>query len=161
MMPITELELEKLNSGMVTVAQILRIQPKHVAAILKTGHALFEQNKLEEAKNIFEGMSVLDGANPYIHGMLGAIYQKQEKYEIALEHYNATLRVNPADIDALTNRGEIALKLGRLEEAASDFKAAMNLDPARKHPAVNRARLLVCMVLDAVQEKNEVIYGND
>ncbi len=76
-----------------TLAQVLGIHAKHVAAMLKTGHALFEQNKLEEAKNIFEGMSVLDGTNPYGHGIPGAIYQKQEKYEIALEHYNATLRL--------------------------------------------------------------------
>ncbi len=136
-----------------TLAQVLGIHAKHVAAILKTGHALFEHNKLEDAKNIFEGMSVLDGSNPYIHGMLGAIYQKQEKYELALEHYNAALRVNPDDIHALTNRGEIALKLGRLQEAASDFKAAMDLDPARKHPAANRARLLALLALDTAQKK--------
>ncbi len=61
--------------------------------------------------------------------------------------------MNPVDIHALTNRGEIALKLGRLQEAASDFKAAMDLDPARKHPAANRARLLVLLALDAVQKK--------
>jgi tetratricopeptide (TPR) repeat protein len=137
----------------ISLVQILGINAKHVAAILKTGHALFEQNKLGEAKNIFEGMSVLDGANPYIHGILGAIYQKQEKYEIALERYNASLRANPGDIHALTNRGEIALKLGRLQEAASDFKAAMDLDSARKHPAANRARLLALLALDAVQKK--------
>ena len=152
-MAITEVEIKKLQSGELALAQILNINAKHVAAILKTGHALFEQNKLEEAKNIFEGMSVLDGANPYIHGILGAIYQKQEKYEIALEHYNATLRVNPNDIHALTNRGEIALKLGRLQEAASDFHAAMNLDSARKHPAANRARLLALLALESIQKK--------
>ena len=152
-MPITEVEIKKLRSGEIALAQILGIHAKDVAAILKTGHALFEQNKLEEAKNIFEGMSVLDGANPYIHGILGAIYQKQEKYEIALEHYNATLRVNPNDIHALTNRGEIALKLGRLQEAAADFKAAMDLDSARKHPAANRARLLALLALESIQKK--------
>ena len=153
MKQITELEVEKLRSGELKVAQILGIHAKHVAAILMTGHTLFEQNKIEEARNIFEGMSVLDGANPYIHGILGAIYQKQEKYDIALEHYNAALRVNPGDIHALTNRGEIALKLGRLQEAASDFRAAMDLDSTRKHPAANRARLLALLVLDAVQKK--------
>ncbi len=152
-MPITEVEFEKLRSGDLRLAQILGINAKHVAAILKTGHALFEHNKLEDAKNIFEGMSVLDGANPYIHGMLGAIYQKLEKYEIALEHYNAALRVNPVDVHALTNRGEISLKLGKLPEAASDFKAAMDLDSARKHPAANRARLLALLTLDAIQKK--------
>jgi tetratricopeptide (TPR) repeat protein len=153
MMPINELELEKLRTGELTLAQILGIKAKHVAAILKTGHALFENNKLEEARNIFEGMSVLDGANPYIHGMLGAIYQKQEKYETAMEHYTAALRVNPRDIHALTNRGEIALTLGRLPEAASDFKAAMDLDSARKHPAANRARLLTLLVMDALPKR--------
>jgi tetratricopeptide (TPR) repeat protein len=152
-MPITEVDTGKLPKEEVRLAQILNIQAKHVAAILKTGYTLFEQNKLEEAKNIFEGISVLDGTNPYIHGILGAIYQKQEKYEIALQHYNATLRVNPGDIHALTNRGEIGLKLGKLQDAALDFKAAMDLDSARKHPAANRARLLVLMTLDAVQKK--------
>jgi tetratricopeptide (TPR) repeat protein len=152
-MPITDFSFEKLQKGGPALAQNLNIHAKHVAAILKTGYALFEQNKLEEARNIFEGMSVLDGANPYIHGILGAIYQKQEKYELALEHYDAALLVNPGDIHALTNRGEIALKLGRIQEAASDFKAAMVLDPARKHPAANRARLLALLTLEAAQKK--------
>jgi hypothetical protein len=43
------------------------------------------------------------------------------------------------------------LKVGRFEKAASDSLNAIQLDPNKKHPAANRARLLVSIVQNALQ----------
>jgi Flp pilus assembly protein TadD len=119
-------------------------------ALLVTGFNFFRQGRLEEAATIFEGLVVVDSHNPYIQGLLGSIYQKQELYDLALIRYNNTLTLNPADTNALSNRGEILLKLGRFQEAAQDLKRAIELDPTREDGASNRARLLVSIVRDSL-----------
>jgi Tfp pilus assembly protein PilF len=67
-----------------------------------------------------------------------------------LIRYNRALALYPNDVQALANRGEIQLKLGNFEKAAEDLKRAIELDPGKKHPAANRARLLVAIVKEAI-----------
>src|SRR5580765_4794729 len=152
-------KVEKFNKGELKLAQLFDVDAKQVAALLLTGHNLYQQGKLEEAKRIFEGLAVLDGKNPYVHGILGAIYQKQEKFDVAIARYTLALSVYPKDPNSLTNRGEIYLKLGRLKEAAEDFKKAIDLDTARKNPASNRARILVSLTADALKLVKEKGVG--
>ena len=119
-------------------------------ALLVTGYNFFRQGRLEEAATIFEGLVIVDSHNPYIQGVLGSIYQKQELYDLALIRYNNALALNPADISAFSNRGEILLKLGKFQEAAQDFKRAIELDSVKEDGAANRARLLVSIVRDSI-----------
>jgi Flp pilus assembly protein TadD len=87
--------------------------------------------------------------------VLGAIYQKEEKYWPAVHQYDLALKLNPGDVSSLTNRGEIYLKLGKFDQAAADLQQAMKLDPSNKNSAANRARLLVGLVQDALQLAKE------
>lgn len=133
-----------------TVAEALGLQTRQMAALVLTGYRFYEQGQTHDAARIFEGIAVLDSSNPYVQGILGSIYQKLEEYEPAIVRYNNALNIFPGDINSLTNRGEIFLKLGRFQEAAEDFKHAICLDPERKHPSANRACLLVALVQDAL-----------
>jgi tetratricopeptide (TPR) repeat protein len=85
---------------------------------------------------------ILDTGNPFVHAMLGSIYQKQEQFQLAFLHYSRAIQSFPQDIGSLINRGEIFLRFGKFKEAADDFKAAMDLDPEQQNPSANRARLL-------------------
>jgi len=154
-MAIDKEKVEKFHKGELKLAELFDIDAKQVAALLLTGHNYYSQGKLDEAKRIFEGLAVLDGKNPYVHGILGAIYQKQEKYDVAIARYTLALNIFPKDPNSLTNRGEIYLKLGKFKEAAEDFKKAIELDPERKHPAANRARVLVSLTHEALKLAKE------
>jgi tetratricopeptide (TPR) repeat protein len=70
--------------------------------------------------------------------------------EIALNRYNRALDLFPYDTNTLTKRGEVLLKLGRYQEAAEDFRQAIQLDPKRRDPAAKRASLLVNSVREAL-----------
>jgi Flp pilus assembly protein TadD len=133
-----------------TFAGTVVTKPDQWTALLLTGHNFVRQGRLQDATKIFEGLAVIDTQNPYIQGILGSIYQKQEKYPLALIRYNRALALYPNDVQALANRGEIQLKLGNFEKAAEDLKRAIELDPGKKHPAANRARLLVAIVKEAI-----------
>lgn len=133
-----------------SVVDLLGVKKNQIAALMTVGYRLYKQGRLKDAGKIFEGLSVLESNNAYVQGILGSIYQKQEQYGPALVRYNNALTLFPEDLHSLTNRGEIFVKLGRFQDAAHDFKKAIQLDPERKDPASNRAHLLVSMVHDAL-----------
>jgi len=154
-------EDEEQQEYRIAMAELLDLKKEQIAAIMMIGYRLYEQGRLKEAAKIFEGLAVLDQRNAYVNGILGSIYQKQGQHEPALERYNRALALFSYDTNALTNRGEILLKLGRFQEAAEDFKQAFQLDPERKDPAANRAWFLVNIVREAMtlakQEATEEI----
>jgi tetratricopeptide (TPR) repeat protein len=147
--------LEKYKNGELKFRELFGFDAKQAAALLVVGHNLYTQGRFEDAKNIFEGLTVLDDSNPYVHGILGSIYQKQRKYDLALARYTLALNLFPDDISSLLNRGEVYLKLGKFLEAAEDFKKAIALDPAQENPAANRARLMVALTQDALKLAKE------
>jgi Tfp pilus assembly protein PilF len=144
-------EIEKLGKGEISFAQIVKMSPRQVATLLVIGHKLFQQGRLKDATNIFEGIALLTNSTAYAHGILGAIYQKQNQHLLALNHYSEALKLYPQDVNSLTNRGEVYIRLGKFPEAAADLAKAIQLDPSMKHPAANRARLLVYLIQDSVQ----------
>ncbi len=114
--------------------ELLDLKKEQIAAIMLIGYRFYEHGRLYQAARIFEGLAILDPDNAYANGILGAIHQKRGQYDTALKYYNRALVLFPADTNALTNRGEILLKLGRFQEAAEDFKQTIELDPQKKDP---------------------------
>lgn len=121
------------------------------ASVVLTGYRLFEQGRIKEARLFFEGLTLLQPENAYAHAILGAIRQREQHQEASLQHYTIALHLAPNDIYLLTNRGEILLMKGALQEAADDFRKAISLDPHRKHPAAARARLLVASAVQQLE----------
>ncbi|MCI0414418.1 tetratricopeptide repeat protein [bacterium] len=148
-------KVERFKKGELRLAQVFDVDAKQIAALLLLGHRLYQQGQLKKAKNVFEGLAVLDGRNPYVHAVLGAIHQKEGNDAIAITRYNMALNLYPEDITCLTNRGEIYLKLGKFEQAASDFQKAIDLDPEKGTGAGNRARLLVAGAREALKLAKE------
>jgi len=135
----------------------LGIDKKQIAALFQTGYRAFEQGRYEEATKILTGLLILDEKNPFIYEILGSIYSREGRLEVAVTCFDKAIDLVPAETFYLVNRAEILLKLGRVEDAAHDLKAAIQLDREMKDPAANRARLLVLAVQDAVRttaEKN-------
>jgi Flp pilus assembly protein TadD len=142
---------ERWQRGEIKLANLFGIDAKQIAALMLTGYNMFSEGRMEDAKNIFEGITVLDDKNVYAYSILGSIYQKEENYDLAIKRYDQALTIFPDDITSLTNRGEVHLKLGRFVQAAADLKRAIELDPNKEHPSANRARLLVALVTDALK----------
>jgi Flp pilus assembly protein TadD len=148
-------KLEKIQEterrGNRKVAEALGIQSRQETVLLQIGFRFYQQGRFVEAKNIFEGLAVLDADNAYVHGILGAIYQKNGNDEEAISSYSMAIRLYGKDVNSLVNRGELFLKFGRFQEAAEDFARTIQFDPARKNPASNRARLLVAITQDVLK----------
>jgi len=138
-----------------TLAEAISINPQSVASLMLLGHSFYSQGKMAEARDVFEGIVLLDSSNPYAHASLGCIHQQHNQYQEAVECFSHALRLYSADINTLTNRGECYLHLGRLEESAQDFKAAILLDVEENNQAANRARFLAKVTLEALKLAHE------
>jgi Flp pilus assembly protein TadD len=138
-----------------SLADEISVTPESMVALMDFGHAFYQQGKLSEARDVFEGIVLLDSSNPYAHAILGSIHQQQNQFEPAIECFSRALKLHSTDINTLTNRGECYLHLGRLEEAAQDLKAAILLDVEEKNLAANRARFLATVTIEALNLAEE------
>ena len=57
---------------------------------------------------------------------------EQHRYQDAYEEYRGYLAVHPDDADALVNVGVLAMELGREDEAAQEWQAALDIDPRKE-----------------------------
>ena len=144
-------KLEKYRKGELKFMQIFGITGKQWASVITCGYNFYNEGKLEEARKIFEGLSVLDSKAVFIQTILGAIYQRMKQFDTALLRYDLALQIHPEDLYALTNRAEIYLLIGKFLEASMDLKKVLQLDAAKKHPATHRANMLSIIAANALR----------
>jgi len=60
---------------------------------------------------------------------MAQVYAQIESFDRAIEHYSAAMRMDPNYSEYYNERGNLLLKLGRLEEAFQDYRRAIELGP--------------------------------
>lgn len=146
----TRERLLRFSQGRPRLAEALAMNAAQVAALLQVGFTLFQQGQMEKASRLLTGLALLEPANVYVHGLLGAVRQRAGDLPAAIAHYTRALELFPRDIASLTNRGEIYLRLGRFREASADLRGAIALDPIGENASANRARLLVTLAAEGL-----------
>ena len=68
----------------------------------------------------------------------------------AIEEYSIAIGLDPANMEAYVNRGELLIRKGNFQQAAADFKNALELDPDGLSPSANRARALASVTAAAL-----------
>ncbi|QQR79700.1 MAG: hypothetical protein IPJ69_10145 [Deltaproteobacteria bacterium] len=135
-------EAEKILEGDLSWADMSQYTPEKLYEIAETGYERFKIGQYDSAEKIFRGLTVLDVNNYYYHQMLGAVFQRKEKWPEALVEYSIAIDINPKDLVSLTNRGEVYLKIGVLDLANQDLEKAIALDTKNEDRWANRARML-------------------
>lgn len=105
-------------------------------------YALTEENEnreaLANAETNFAAAIALDPSMFWAHYSLGAIYQRQQKYEEALTKFQTSLSLNPKYYPAYYYIGEIQLKQGKHDEALVSFDTAQTINPKWVYPVYGR-----------------------
>ncbi|XP_031247860.1 hsp70-Hsp90 organizing protein 3-like [Pistacia vera] len=86
-------------------------------------------NEAEKAKKELEQQEIFDPTIADEEREKGNEYFKQQKYPEAVKHYTESLRRNPKDPKAYSNRAACYTKLGALPEALKDAEKCIELDP--------------------------------
>lgn len=79
---------------------------------------LYEADKLDEARKLFEEGMKQDSANGMYDYYIGNILRKQKDYQNAMTHYQSAIKKSPNIIEAYNN-------LVALQMAAQDFETAL------------------------------------
>jgi tetratricopeptide (TPR) repeat protein len=115
--------------------------------VAELGFALAEQGRNDEAITVFEGLAALAPSTAYFQSALGALKLRTGHIEAALAHLDAAIDRDPANVSALTNRGEALMRAGRRSEAILDLQEVLRLsngEPAG--PFSVRARALLAQL---------------
>lgn len=140
---------ERLATGQSTLAEFLRLGRERLYEIAGHAYGLMNSGKLEEALVIYRGLVAADPTDSVFRCHLGAVELRRGRAAEAAEEFDAALRFNRANVDALSGRGEARLRLGRLAESVEDLRAAIELDPQARRPSTIRARALLVSLRQA------------
>jgi tetratricopeptide (TPR) repeat protein len=142
--------VEAFIMGEATLGQLYGITIEEAYSVAELGYTLFEQGRVKEAQTVFQGLIISNPYDGYFHSVLGSIYQKQGLTDGAIEEYSISIGLDPANVEAYVNRGELLMSKGNFEQAAGDFKKAIEMDPDGSNPSVNRARALASVTAAAL-----------
>lgn len=144
---------ERLATGQSTLADFLGLARAQLYEIARRAYGLLNSGKLEEALVIYRGLVAADPTDSVFRCHLAAVELRRGRAAEAEAGFDAALRFNRANVDALSGRGEARLQLGRLDEAVEDLRAAVALDPPARRPSTVRARALLVSLRQAARRR--------
>lgn len=86
------------------------------------------------------------------HKMLAGLYEKVEKYELALEEYESVYELNPKDENIYLRIGKLYGNVGREKEAIEIFSNLL-----KKKPDHYEASIILADILNSKQEYKEAV----
>jgi Tfp pilus assembly protein PilF len=97
-----------------------------------------ELNKAErEFKNALEAKP-----NEASHTSLGYVYQRQKRYEAAMDQYDKALKLKSQHIGALNNLAVVYYELGNIDKALKIIQNALEIDPESTDGYLNMGTFL-------------------
>lgn len=137
---------EKFIEGELTWAEVAAIPKALLKEITQIAYLKFKMNDHAVAETLFKGLAIIDHTNWYYRSALGAIYQKQQLFEQAIDEYSVSLMFEENEPSTLVNRGECYYSLGRKEEAKKDLEKAASLDKDGVNRWAKRASALLAKI---------------
>jgi tetratricopeptide (TPR) repeat protein len=138
--------VEDLIEEQITLGEIVGLNGHDLYEIAQIGYRMFISGRLEEAKQIYEG---LISANPYdsvFHCHLATIYYYLNQLDLALNHYDRAIKLNRSNVEAIAGRIEAYLTTNQHDKALKDFETACLLDPKQENPSTKRASTLLALI---------------
>ena len=109
--------------------KILRIQPRHAAALHLLGAVAFQQGRTDEAGELAVRALAAKPEFPEALVNLGMVRRALGRLEEALDCFERALGLQPAYPDALNSLGLTLHALGRVGEAVDRYRQALRLRP--------------------------------
>lgn len=129
-------------NGEMSWAEIRKISRRLQKEVARVAYLKFKMREYDSAETLFKGLAVIDHRNWYYRAAMAAIYQRQRKYEQAIEEYTTALQLKPDEVTALVNRGECRAILKDFVGATVDLDRVLSLPLPENNPWVVRTKVL-------------------
>jgi tetratricopeptide (TPR) repeat protein len=107
----------------------LEIQPGNVAVMHAKADYLSDQDRLEEAIEVYREIIAINPRYAEAHYNAGLLYMELDSVAAARRQFDLALKISPLHIRAYYFRGLAAEMLGRGSEALADYQQALRLAP--------------------------------
>jgi tetratricopeptide (TPR) repeat protein len=123
------LEQYKYKEGAESFTHALQLDPKLAIARINLSIALFNVPDAAGAQREAEKAVALNPNAPQPHYILGLIAKAQNRNEDAIAAFQRVLKLDPRDVGANVNIGQLYASARNYTEAASAFRVALEVDP--------------------------------
>jgi protein O-GlcNAc transferase len=125
--------------------EVLRTQPKHVAALNLLGVVLTQSGKFAEAETYLRlALQEFPKSDATLYNY-GIILKALNRPAEALDRFSQALALNPRAVESWNNRGTALLDLKRHDEAIVDFDKAIALNPHYAEALCNKGKALTAL----------------
>jgi tetratricopeptide (TPR) repeat protein len=104
---LVELRQNHLHEADESAQAILHKSPDNTDALLISGIVAWRQARLNDAERIFSRGAELDDHRPDFHSFLGRIAEAQRNPQLALQHYDKALELDPNDSELADRRDRL------------------------------------------------------
>jgi tetratricopeptide (TPR) repeat protein len=132
----------------------MSLTQQQIDSFASLGYNFYQQGKFDEAKKIFDGLTLVEPDSFYGFAGLGALELAKNPPDLdnALANLHKAVELNPNSASIRANLGEVLLRQAKLQEAVAEFNKAMELDPEKKDAGANRARAMLTGLRIATEE---------
>ncbi|MBL0127362.1 MAG: tetratricopeptide repeat protein [Flavobacteriales bacterium] len=121
--------IDKLDDSNEALDLCIVIAEKFSSAYFSKARNLLMQGKYQEAIDCYQETVTNDGPQAITFSYIGECYEKMERFEQALIHYDQALALDPNWVDAWIGRGVVKDLQGNLVPAVKDLEMAVKLAP--------------------------------
>lgn len=131
------------DAALLDYERVLRLSPQHIKALRKRANLLRSLGENDRAAADARMWLKTDPDDSRTYILLGDIYRDADEPEKAIEIYSQGTKVPPYRPLVWSGRGLALLMLGKREEAASDFREAIELYPQHVPALLELGRILL------------------
>jgi tetratricopeptide (TPR) repeat protein len=117
------------------------VERDDLVVLMEGGYLLLRMGRFDQAKEVFEGVSILAPNTEVPLVAAGSVFFAQMKYDQAIQHYKKAIGLNPDSAFAHAYLGESLFFRGKKEEAIVSLEKASELEPTGKSGDFARALL--------------------
>ena len=135
---------DSFASGHATLGQTLGMTPAQKDMLRQRAYAMLNEQRLDAAEPLLEGLVALDPFDPWVLSALGGLKLDRGAADVAAALLERAVQVSPLDVVARALRAEARAKTGNIVGAKQDIAA---LDKADANlPAIKRVRALAAAI---------------
>ena len=134
---VAQLEQYDYEGAAATFEEALKVSPSLQLARINLAIAQLHASKLDEAQAAAEQARAADASAPQPHYVTGLAARAYNQSEAAAAAFERVLALDPRDLGALVNLGQLRVQERRYDEAVALFRRAVEAEPYHITAAYN------------------------